>query len=173
VQRLALLWGIATLTMGVASLSTSTIESRRQDSSRLELAKLGQEYDDLQQWASAIAETADTLSPNGVERARVLAGQLARLMSPLEADFERTTAALSTDQLETVLPLWERMAFAHAGFLMIKEEALALGGDPTLDPAELQSLAAELSAVLDLAAEMQRQVLDRLTTPPATPIRAI
>jgi hypothetical protein len=172
VQRLALLWGVATLTMGVASLSTSAIE-RRQDSSQLELAKLGQEYADLQLWARAIAQTADTLSPDNAERARVLAGKLARLLSPLEADFESTTAALSTDQLETILPLWERMAFAHAGFVMLQEDAAALGGDPALNPAELQSLAAQLSAVLDLAAEIQQQVLDRLTRPPPTPIRSI
>jgi hypothetical protein len=48
---------------------------------------------------------------------------------------------------------------------------VALGGDPTLDPSEVHDLAAQLSAVLDLATEMQREVLTRLTTPSPTPIR--
>jgi hypothetical protein len=94
-------------------------------------------------------------------------------MRPLEEDFEKTTAALSTAQLELVLPLWERMAFAHAGFAMLQEEAVALGGDPALQPAELHDLAAELSAVLDFAVEIQRMVLNQLTGPAATPIRII
>lgn len=143
----------------------------REDSSQAALASLGQEYGDLQQWAAAIAATTDTLRSENSEAARVLAHQLARLISPLEEDFQRTTAALSTAQLELVLPLWERMAFAHAGFAMLQEEAAALGGDPALQPAELHDLAAQLSAVLDFAAEIQRMVLNQLTTPIAIPIR--
>ncbi|MFL5401480.1 MAG: hypothetical protein ACJ8BF_01535 [Gemmatimonadales bacterium] len=170
-QRIALLWGAVTLTMAVVSLNTAPVPLRL-DSSRLELANLGQEYGELQLWATAIAETADTLSPKYAERARVLADQLARLMRPLEGNFEKVTAALSTDQIETVLPLWERMAFAHAGFVMLQEEAANLGEDPALNPAELQNLAAQLSAVLEFASEIQQEVLDRLTTPPPTPIRA-
>jgi hypothetical protein len=145
----------------------------RPDTSRTALAALGQEYGDLQAWTAAIAATTDTLASESSERARVLAHQLARAMDPLEADFERTTAALSTAQLESVLPLWERMAFAHAGFAMLQEQAAALGGDPALEPAELHDLAAQISAVLDFASEIQRLVLDQLTTPPPTPIRAI
>jgi hypothetical protein len=94
-------------------------------------------------------------------------------MRPLEEDFARTTASLSTTQLETILPLWERMAFAHAGFVLLQEQAAALGGDPALEPAELHQLAAELSAVLDFAAEIQRMALIELTAPPPTPIRII
>jgi hypothetical protein len=94
-------------------------------------------------------------------------------MGPLEEDFAKTTAALSTAQLELILPLWERMAFAHAGFVMLQEQAVALGGDPALEPAELHDLAAQLSAVLDFAAEIQRLVLSQLTTPAPTPVRAI
>jgi hypothetical protein len=160
------------LTMAVASFTPRTMPLRA-DSSRAELAKLGQEYGDLQQWAAAVAATADTLSSKDPERARVLADQLARLMQPLEEDFEKTTAALSTDQLEMILPLWERMAFAHAGFVMLQEQAAELGGDPALDPTELHNLAAQLSAVLDFAAEIQQKVLDQLTAPAPTPIRAI
>jgi hypothetical protein len=100
-----------------------------------------------------------------------MADQLARLMRPLEKDFQNTTAALSTAQLELVLPLWERMAFAHAGFAMLQEQAMALGENPALQPAELHELAAQLSAVLDFAAEIQQMVLDQLTTPLPTPIR--
>jgi len=92
-------------------------------------------------------------------------------MRPLEEDFERTTASLSTTQLELILPLWERMAFAHAGFALLQEEAADLGGDPALQPAELLQLADELAAVLDFAAEVQRMVLDQLTLPVAIPIQ--
>jgi hypothetical protein len=91
----------------------------------------------------------------------------------LEGDFEKTTAALSTNQIDLVLPLWERMAFAHAGFVMLQEKAAALGQDPTIEPAELHDLAGQLSAVLEFAAEIQRLVLDQLTAPPPTPIRVI
>jgi hypothetical protein len=143
----------------------------RPDTSRTELARLGQEYDDLQLWAAAIAETSDTLQPENPERARVLADQLSRLMQPLEEDFERTTAALSTSQLESILPLWERMAFAHAGLVMLQEQAAELGEDPALRPGELRDLADELTAVLDFAAEIQEQVLEHLTVPVPTPIR--
>jgi hypothetical protein len=143
----------------------------RVDSSREALTSLGQEYGNLQQWASAIAATTDSLPAHSSERARVLADQLARLISPLEEDFEETTAALSTAQLELVLPLWERMAFAHAGFVMLQEEAAALGQDPALSPAELRVLADELSAVLEFAAEIQRQILLELTRPVMTSIR--
>lgn len=141
----------------------------REDLSQKALATLGQEYGNLQLWATAIATTTDTLLPENSERARALAQQLARLISPLEEDFERTTAALSTAQLELVLPLWERMAFAHAGFVMLQEEAAALGGDPALEPAELHDLVAELSAVLDFAVEIQSMLLTELTGPPPTP----
>jgi hypothetical protein len=143
----------------------------RIDTSRAELASLGQEYHELRQWATAIAQATDTLSDASSERARVLAGQLVRLMSPLEDDFARTTAALSTDELDLVLPLWERMAFAHAGFVMLRDEAEALGGDLALDPAELHDLVAQLSAVLDFAMEIQQMVLDQLTAPPESPVQ--
>jgi hypothetical protein len=96
---------------------------------------------------------------------------LAQLILPLERDFEETTAALSTAQLELILPLWERMAFAHAGFVMLQEEAAALGGDPMVEPAELHELVGELSAVLEFAAEMQRMIMLELTTPVPTTIR--
>jgi hypothetical protein len=170
VRRIATLWGLAALTVAVASFSTGTTPLRR-DSSRTELARLGQEYGDLQQWVAAIAATSDTLPTENAERARVLADQLARLMRPLEEDFERTTAALSTTQLEVVLPLWERMAFAHAGFVLLQEQAAELGGDPALEPAELRELTDQLSAVLDFAAEVQQMVLEELTIPIPTPIR--
>jgi hypothetical protein len=91
-------------------------------------------------------------------------------MGPLEEDFEKTTAALSTTQLEQILPLWERMVFAHAGFAMLQERASTLGVDPTLDPSELHDLADELSAVLDFAAQIQQMVLDELMPAP-TPTR--
>lgn len=145
--------------------------SLRPDLSRAALASLGEEYGDLQQWTTAILAATDTLQPESAERARVLAGQLARLIGPLEKDFERTTAALSTTQLDLVLPLWERMAFAHAGFVMLQEKAAALGDDPDVDPAELHDLASQLAAVLDFAAQVQQLVLEELTTPLPTQIR--
>jgi hypothetical protein len=143
----------------------------RADESRAALASLGQEYGELQLWTTAILATTDTLPAEGSEQAAALAQQLARLISPLEDDFARTTASLSTAQLELVLPLWERMAFAHAGLVMLEEEVAALGGDPALQPAELHDIAEQLSAVLDMASELQRMVLEELTAPPETPIR--
>jgi hypothetical protein len=171
-RRALALTGLAALTFGLGSFGAGNV-ALRADTSRSALAALGQEYGDLQLWTSAIAATTDTLPSENSERARALAHQLARLMGPLEEDFEKTTAALSTAQLESVLPLWERMAFAHAGFAMLQEQAVALGGDPTLEPQELHDLVAQISAVLDFAAEIQQLVLNQLTTPAPTPIRAI
>jgi hypothetical protein len=143
----------------------------RADRSQAALASLGQEYGDLQVWATAIAAGTDTLAPGSSERAQALAQQLARLIGPLEEVFEETTASLSTAQLEMVLPLWERMAFAHAGFALLEEEASALGGDPALQPGELHQLVSELSAVLEFAAEIQAMIMAELSQPIETPIR--
>jgi hypothetical protein len=168
--RILALSALAAVTFVLGSLGPGELPPR-DDRSQVALTTLGQEYDNLQLWASAIAATTDTLSGEGSERARALADQLARVLGPLETEFENTTASLSTAQLELVLPLWERMAFAHAGFAMLQEEAATLGGDPTLQPAELHHLADELSAVVDLAAEMQRQIMSQLTAPIPTTIR--
>jgi hypothetical protein len=160
--------GLTTLALNLASFGVGTIPPRA-DSSRAALVSLGQEYGDLQLWATAITQATDTLeSP---ESARALAHQLARVMGPLEKDFEKTTAALSTSQLEQILPLWERMVFAHAGFALLQERASTLGVDPSIDPAELHDLAFQLSVVLDFAAQIQRLALIELITPPPTPIR--
>jgi hypothetical protein len=165
VRRILIVAGVSALVFNLASFGTGRMPLRV-DSSRAALVSLGQEYGNLQQWAAAIA--TDTLE--NPERARAIAYQLARVMGPLEEDFEQTTAALSTTQLEQILPLWERMVFAHAGFAMLQERASTLGVDPTLDPAELHDLADELSAVLDFAAQIQQMVLDELMPAP-TPTR--
>jgi hypothetical protein len=170
VLRMIALAGLASLMFALGGVGSGDY-SLRPDSSQAALTSLGQEYGQLQQWVTAIAETADTIPAGSSERARVLADQLAQLMLPLEEDFENTTAALSTAQLELVLPLWERMAFAHAGFVMLQEEAAALGGDPAMGAFELHELVGELSAVLEFAAEIQRQVLSQLSTPDPTSIR--
>lgn len=168
--RVLALAGLGTLMLVAGRLGPEVVPLRP-DSSQAALTTLGQEYDDLQQWAAAIAATTDTMPTGSSEGARVLASQLAQLMVPLERDFENTTAALSTAQLELVLPLWERMAFAHAGFVMLQEEAAGLGKDPMMEPFELHQLVGELSAVLELAVEMQRQILNQLTAPAPTTIR--
>lgn len=170
--RILALSGVAALTFILGSLAPAPI-ALKPDTSRAALASLGEEYGDLQQWAVAVLAATDTLQPASAERARALADQLARLISPLEGDFENTTAALSTNQLDLVLPLWERMAFAHAGLVMLQEQAAALGQDPAVAPAELHDLAFQLSAVLDFAEEIQRMVLDQLTLPVDTSIRAL
>jgi hypothetical protein len=172
VRRTLILAGVTTFILNLARLGTEAMPPRA-DLSQAALTSLGQEYGDLQQWAAAIAAASDTLRSGNTEGARVLAHQLARLISPLEEDFQNTTAALSTAQLDQILPLWERMAFAHAGFVLLQEQAVALGGDPALEPAELHELAAQLSVVLDFAAEIQRLVLNQLTAPTPTPIRVI
>jgi hypothetical protein len=168
VRRTLLLAGLTTLALNLPSLGGGTMPLRA-DFSRAALVSLGQEYDDLQQWATAIVEASDTLE--SAEHARALAHQLAHVMEPLEEDFEKTTAALSTSQLEQILPLWERMVFAHAGFALLQERASALGLDPTLDPSELHDLAYELSAVLDFALQIQQLLLTELITPAPTPTR--
>ena len=167
-RRTLTLAGLTTLALNLASFGTGTMPPRT-DSSRAALVSLGQEYGDLQQWATAIAQVTDTLE--SAESARALAHQLARVMGPLEKDFEKTTAALSTAQLEQILPLWERMVFAHAGFAMLQERVATLGVDQSIDPAELHDLAFQLSVVLDFAAQIQRLALIELITPPPTPIR--
>ena len=169
-RRILILVGVAALSLNLASFGTGAMPLR-EDTSRAALLSLGQEYGDVQQWAIAITEATDTLE--STERARVLAHQLARVLDPLEEDFEKTTAALSTSQLEQILPLWERMVFAHAGVLLLQEQAATLGVDPTLDPSELNDLAFQLSAVLDFAAQIQQMVLDQLITPVSTPVRVI
>ncbi len=167
-RRILIVAGVAALFFNLASFGTGRMPLRV-DSSRAALVSLGQKYGNLQQWAAAIAEATDTLE--NAERARALAYQLARVMGPLEEDFARTTAALSTTQLEKILPLWERMVFAHAGFALLQERATTLGVDPTLDPSELHDLAFELTTVLDFASQIQQMVLTELLTPPATPAR--
>ena len=160
--RMMVLAGVTLLSLNLAMPGGETV-SLRADISQAALESLGDEYWQLQQWANAVAQTTDTL--DSAERARVLADQLARVMQPLEGDFEKTTAALSTSQLEQVLPLWERLVFAHAGVVLLQEQASSLGLDPSLDPSELQDLAYQLSVVLDFASEIQRMLLDELTTP--------
>lgn len=167
-RRMLIVAGVMALFFSLASFGTGRMPLRG-DSSKAALVGLGQEYGNLQQWAGAIAEATDTLED--AERARALAYQLARVMGPLEEDFAKTTAALSTIQLEQILPLWERMVFAHAGFALLQARAATLGGDPALDPSELHDLAFELSAVLDFAAQIQQMVLTELVTPPPTPAR--
>jgi hypothetical protein len=172
VRRSLILAGLSALLSSLASFGTGTVPPRA-DTSRAALVSLGQEYGDLQLWAEAIAQAADTLDAENAERARALAHQLAKVIRPLEEDFEKTTAALSTSQLEQILPLWERMVFAHAGFLLLEEQAASLGVDPTLEPSELQDLASQLSVVLDVAAEIQRMILEELTAQLPTPVRLI
>ena len=166
--RIMVLMGVTVVSLNLAMPAGDTV-ALRADMSQAALESLGDEYWQLQQWATAVAQTTDTLE--SAERARVLADQLARVMQPLEADFERTTAALSTSQLEQVLPLWERLVFAHAGVVLLQEQASSLGLDPSLDPSELQDLAYQLCVVLDFASEIQRMLLEELTTPAPTPLR--
>jgi hypothetical protein len=168
VLRIMVLVGVTLLSLNLAMPGGSPLPLRA-DMSQAALESLGDEYWQLQQWATAVAQTTDTL--DSVERARALADQLARVMQPLEGDFENTTAALSTSQLEQVLPLWERLVFAHAGVVLLQEQASSLGLDPSLDPSELQDLAFQLCVVLDVASEIQRMLLEELTIPPSTPLR--
>ena len=167
-RRTLILAGLTSLALNLASFGGGPV-LLRDDTSRDALVSLGQEYGDLQQWAAAIAEASDTLG--SAEHARALADQLSRLIGPLEEDFARTTAALSTSQLDQILPLWERMVFAHAGFAMLQQRAAALGADPAMDPSELHDLAYELSVVLDFAAQIQQMLLNQLIVPPQVPTR--
>jgi hypothetical protein len=168
VRRILILAGVAALSLNLASRGPEAL-SLRPDTSRAALMSLGDDYSQAQQWATAVAEATDTLeSP---ERARAMAHQLAQVMGPLEEDFENTTAALSTAQIEQILPLWERLVFAHAGVLLLQERASTLGVDPTLEPSELHDLAYQLSVVLDVAVQIQRLALSELITPAPTPLR--
>ena len=171
-RRTLILAGLTTVILNLASFGTGRTPLRP-DTSRAALVNLGREYGDLKAWAEAMAEATDTLDSTDGERARTLARQLVRVIGPIEEDFEEATASLSTAQLEQVLPLWERMVFAHAGFLQLQEEAATLGTDPALDPSELRDVVSQLSSVLEFASEMQRRILEELTTPFLTPIRQI
>jgi len=167
VRRTLMLASLTTLALNLASSGGTA--PLRSDTSRAALVSLGREYSDLQHWAVAIAEATDTLE--SAEHARVLAHHLAGVMGPLEKGFENTTAALSTSQLEQILPLWERMVFAHAGFALLQERASTLGVDPALHPSELHDLAHELSVVLEFAAQIQQLALAKLLTPAPVPTR--
>jgi hypothetical protein len=168
--RVLALSGMAALTLAIGSIRSRPIVLRT-DNSRVALADLGQEYEDLRQWTEAVLAATDSTQPANAERARVLADQLARVIGPLEKDFERTTAAMSTSQIDQVLPLWERMAFAHAGLVMLQEQATSLGDDPSSGAEELHDLANQLSAVVDFATQIQQLILDQLTNPVPTSIR--
>jgi ABC-type uncharacterized transport system YnjBCD ATPase subunit len=168
VLRISMLAGMALFSLNLARSGTEATPLRP-DTSHAALVSLGEEYDELQMWATAVAEATDTLKSQ--ERARALADQLARVMDPLEGDFEETTAALSTGQLEQILPLWERLVFAHAGVVLLQEQASALQADPALDPSELHDLAAQLSVVLDVASQIQQMILDELVRPVPIAVR--
>jgi hypothetical protein len=172
VRRTLILAGLSTLILNLASFGTGTTLPRP-DTSRAALVSLGREYHDLRLWTEAIAEATDTLDASHSELARALAHQLARVIDPLEASLEKTTAALSTSQLEQVLPLWERMVFAHAGFLLLQEEAASLAGDPALEPSSLHAVALQLAAVLDFAAEIRLMIIQELTAPLPTMVRLL
>ena len=66
-RRTLTLAGLTTLALNLASFGTGTMPART-DTSRAALVSLGQEYGDLQQWATAIVEASDTLE--STERAR-------------------------------------------------------------------------------------------------------
>src|SRR4051794_7377330 len=85
--RILALSGLAALTFALGSLAPVPI-ALRPNTSRAALASLGEEYGELPQWAVAILAATDTLQPASAERARALADQLARLITPLEGDFE-------------------------------------------------------------------------------------
>ena len=78
-RRIALLWGLAVSTVTVASLNTRTMPLRP-DSSQAELARLGQEYGDLQLWVAAITASTDTLADQHAERTRAL--ERSRILQP-------------------------------------------------------------------------------------------
>ncbi|MGH9892919.1 MAG: hypothetical protein ACREA0_13205, partial [bacterium] len=101
-RRTLILAGITTVALNLASFGIGTMPPRPENS-RAALISLGREYGDLQLWAQAIAETTDTLDSADSELARTMARQLVRVIGPLEEDFQKATAALSTSQLEEIL----------------------------------------------------------------------
>ncbi len=129
------------------------------------LVKLGSHYADMHAGAQAILSYTDTANGGSHERLQVVAGRLASELGALQQDFEETTAALRTDQLDAILPLWERMAMAQAGLSMLQQEAVELGQDPAVDPSELQAVAEQLEAVLELALAGQQGALENLKPP--------
>ncbi len=128
------------------------------------LVQLGVHYADMHAGAQAILSYTDAAGESQ-ERLQVVAGRLATELGALQQDFEETTAALRTDQLDAILPLWERMAMAQAGLSMLQQEAAELGQDPAVDPDELQAVAEQLEAVLELALAGQQGALENLKPP--------
>jgi hypothetical protein len=129
------------------------------------LVRLGEHYASLYAGAEAILAATDTIGRNGTEPIQVLAGQLAGELAALQRDFESTTASLRTDQLDVILPLWERMAVAQAGLSMLRDEAAHLREDPAAEAYELQAVAEQLEAVLQLALYGQQGALEALEPP--------
>lgn len=134
------------------------------------LVRLGARYADLHAGAEAILNGGSPLDPEAgeqlaAERLQVIAGQLAGELAHVEHDFEQTTASLRTDQLDAILPLWERMAMAQAGLSLLRDEALQLREDPSVQPYELLAVAEQLEAVLELALAGQQGALEGLKPP--------
>jgi hypothetical protein len=126
------------------------------------LRQLERCYELLHQHVGALLAAPRALDSVGSERLQVEAGRFARSLEALQPQFEEATAALSTDQLEGILPLWERMALAQGAFALLRQEALALSRDANVTPGELRDLARTMEAALELALASEREAADRL-----------
>jgi len=115
------------------------------------LAETNGHYAALQLTAIAImtADTAPSVQPS--EEAQAAARQLAERIAPVRGDFEATTAAMTTGELETTESLWMRLAVSHAALEILYDDARALASDPLATTAELRDLAVQLEGVLELA----------------------
>ena len=140
------------------------------------LAETNGHYAALQLTAIAImkADTAPSVQPS--EEAQAAARQLAERIAPLRGDFEATTVAMTTGELETTESLWMRLAVSHAALEILYDDARALASDPLATTAELRDLAEQLEGVLELARVSSKLAAGRLGargSPPAAPPRGV
>ena len=125
------------------------------------LRDLEQKYVALEQRAERLQDLAADSAVS--ERLRIEAAAISRELGSLQGSFEITTAALSTEQLSAILPMWERIALAQAGFALLQEDAAGLEADPRLTGAEVRSLAEAISAVAAYARVSGQTAVARLT----------
>lgn len=118
------------------------------------------QYVALEQRAARLRDIAG--DSTAAERLRIETARMTLEITALQGAFESMTAALSTEQLSSILSDWERIALAQAGLSLLREDAVALQADPRLTGAEVRGLADALTAVAGFAAHSGRTAKARL-----------
>lgn len=134
------------------------------------LAETNGHYAALQLTALALLAADSVPSVEPSETAQAAARLLAERIASMRGDFEATTAAMTTGELETTESLWMRLAMSHAALEILYDDARSLASDPLATSAELRDLALQLEGVLELARVSSGLAAGRLSgggSPPA------